>query len=134
MTRVAALMICCLAVGCSTAPTLAPPKLAPPKPAPELAPTNLHAVSNECRELGKLADVNFRVVPEYPPEALKSDQQGWVVFTFDVESGRVVRPEVVSSSPRGLFDNSILVWSRTLVYPSGKSARGCRIEYHFKLD
>jgi outer membrane biosynthesis protein TonB len=131
MIRLATVIVFCLVVGCGTAPVKT--KL-PPKPAPEQVPTNLSPAPSECGELGKLADFNYRDLPLYPPDALKSDQQGWVMFTFDVEAGRVVRPAIVSSSPRGVFESSILEWARTLIYPSGKSAKGCRIEYHFKLE
>lgn len=47
--------------------------------------------------------------PNYPPEALRSHQSGWVVVSFTIEAnGRTSSVHVVSSQPRRVFDRAAM--------------------------
>ena len=105
---------------------------APPvRPAPEAIETVQETVSPACLDLGRPDDA---AKPDYPAAAAKVRQEGWVRFRFDVEDGRVVRPEVMQSSPAGLFDDAVLAWARSIAFPSGRSATGCVMEYEYRLE
>jgi TonB family protein len=49
------------------------------------------------------------VPPEYPREAFRRGQEGWVDVELTVDaSGRVLGAEVIASQPRGLFERAAL--------------------------
>jgi protein TonB len=56
-----------------------------------------------------------RIPPEYPQRALSRGLEGWVQVQFTIsETGAVIDPIVVDSSPKGIFDDaavkSVLRW------------------------
>ena len=58
-----------------------------------------------ARELTPLV----RVPPEYPMSALRSETEGFVVLKFTVtETGSVINPVVLRSSPPGVFDRAAM--------------------------
>jgi TonB family protein len=85
----------------------------------------------ECTRIGQPDDARS---PAYPAAAAKTRQEGWVRLRFDLDEGQVVNPQVMASSPAGLFDEAVLDWARTLRYPSGASATSCVMEYEYKLQ
>ncbi len=108
------------------------PSALPIRPAPEPLQTVEKAMSTDCLKMGTV-DVT-QVNPEYPAEAARFRQEGWVRFTFDVEDGAIVRPQVTESSPAGLFDAAVLAWAVKLRYPVAGNASGCWMEYEYKLE
>jgi outer membrane biosynthesis protein TonB len=109
--------------GCMTGTTVKPP----PEPMLRIG----EQASNECRALGMLTRPAPH--PDYPVTALKMGQEGWVRAKVDVYRGQITKSEIVASSPKGLFDNSIREWLSKSQYPTNNSAQGCHVEYIFKI-
>jgi TonB family protein len=70
---------------------------------------------------------------QYPVEAVRNEQQGWVQFRYDVSEGRVSNVEVVASSPKGVFEQAVLDGATKLRFDSRKNAKGCLMVYEFGL-
>ena len=104
----------------------------PIRPAPQPLQTVEKTMSTDCLKMGTV-DVT-QVNPEYPAEAARFRQEGWVRFTYDVEDGVIVRPQVTEASPEGMFDAAVLAWAVKLRYPVAGNATGCWMEYEYKLE
>ena len=99
----------------------------PVEPSPQIL------LSPECIALGR-PELTPETAPKMPRSAQKADQEGWVMFQYDVVEGKVVNPVLQASSPPGVFERSVMQWAATLRYPSGKSALSCQLLYSFVLE
>lgn len=78
----------------------------------------------------------YRVEPKYPVQAAKDNVFGHVVLTFDVDSsGDVNNVNVVSSQPKGVFDQvSIAALSQWRYQASDDGMKNSRVQLDYELD
>jgi protein TonB len=69
------------------------------------AMTGLNMTAGADRDVVPLVRIN----PDYPQRALSRGLEGWVQVQFTIsETGAVIDPIVVDSSPKGIFDDAAL--------------------------
>jgi len=83
----------------------------------------------------------YRVQPRYPAKALRSNKEGYVVLSFDInESGRVTNIQVVQAEPKRLFDReakrALKKWKYKPMVVNGQavSQLGQKIRLDFQLE
>ncbi|MGP1666280.1 MAG: energy transducer TonB [Rhodanobacter sp.] len=102
----------------------------PPPPTPDMPQLSLSSGSVEANAIsltptidtsGAMTGLNLsagadrdvvplvRINPDYPQRALSRGLEGWVQVQFTIsETGAVINPIVVESSPKGIFDDAAL--------------------------
>ena len=75
------------------------------------------------------------IQPNYPFDALRKAQAGWVLVEFSIDaSGKVTDTKVLDASPRHVFDeNAMLAMRNGAFSPQGKEVIGCRKLVAFKI-
>ena len=83
----------------------------------------------------------YRVQPRYPTKALRSNKEGYVVLSFDInESGRVINIKVLEAEPKRLFDReakrALKKWKYKPMVVNGQavSQLGQKIRLDFQLE
>ena len=73
--------------------------------------------------------------PQYPREALRVLQPGWVIVEFDiVADGSTANLKIAASSPKGVFEAAGLESVRRSTYPTDNPLQGCRSEIGFNYE
>ena len=110
--RVAAGQAAAAAAAQAAAQTAAAPPPPPPKPvAPKPAPAPTAAATPPPAPVGEThaAELIKTAPPDYPPEAYRAHQQGWVEVAFTVDAeGRVTDAKVTGSEPTRVFNSAAL--------------------------
>lgn len=96
-----------------TSPTAPPPSAAPPPPPAPITTTTTTSTTSTASSSPtsapavREARLLSRVDPDYPREAMRGRQQGWVEVEFTIGlDGSVSDPQVVASRPARIFDRA----------------------------
>jgi len=103
-------------------------------PAPALTPIDLHPAGSACA--GAISDqVATRFQMRYPIEFTRRPAEGWVVFSYDVEtSGAVGNIRILESEPAARFGEEVSRAAAVLrVDPISSAQRGCVQRVRFQL-
>ena len=89
------------------------------------------APSPECVALGPPSEDRARL----PSALMRSRDRGTLTLEVDVVEGRVVSARRAQASGLGtVTEEAALDWALALGFPSGLSARGCRVVFHVDPD
>lgn len=101
-----------------------PPKLPepkPPEPEPPAPPPKPEPPPPDLPPPDKKAPPVKKVPAVYPKDALTQGQEGQVRVRLTVSpAGKVIRQEVIESTPPGIFDYSALKATKQYVFPPGE--------------
>jgi len=96
----------------STAAAPAPARPAPPAPAAAAPPPSAAATASAAPAAGgetRGAEVVKTTAPDYPPDAVRKHQEGWVEVEFTVmPDGSVSGATVVNANPARVFNSSAI--------------------------
>ena len=98
--------------GSGSAPAAAPaPAPAAPAPSSTLSTTTAAPAQTTAPATPQVREARLlsRVDPQYPPEAMRGRQQGWVELEFTVDvDGSISNVSVVASRPTRVFDRAAI--------------------------
>jgi len=123
---VGACLTLALAAACS-----APAPVRPPPPDPDSVAHRLGAPMLQPEDTCS-AEIRNNTFPHFPPDALASRTEGWVMLTFDLDgSGKASNVKVIGSHPQGIFEQSAITSVEKTDYVPGARRTQCKARITF---
>lgn len=120
-----------LVAACAQGPATSSPHLSAPPADPDALARRLGAPTvapeDDCA-----AEVKNNVFPDYPPDALKKNIEGWALVRYDLDgSGKASSVRVLASQPQGVFDEAATRSVARTTYLAGAVRTGCKARITF---
>jgi TonB family protein len=123
---VSACMTATMVAACSS-----PAPVRPPPPDPDAVAHRLGAPTLQPEDTCS-AEVRNNTFPHFPPEALASRTEGWVMVSFDLDgSGKASNIKVIGSRPQGVFEQSAITSVEKTDYVPGARRTQCKARITF---
>jgi TonB family protein len=78
------------------------------------------------------AEIRNNTFPHFPPDALATRTEGWVMLSFDLDgSGKASNIKVLGSHPQGVFEQSAITSVEKTDYVPGARRTRCKARITF---